>query len=289
MKIKLLFIGVIISLLLINVGCVEEDLGVKTALTEIRIGDLPSDDFDHIWINFSEIKLHRSGNNSGWYNISISKTIDLLYLHVNNLNETLGILEVDIGNYTKLWINVTNATGQLNSTKENVTIKIPSNILKIQQLFKLTQGNHTITIDIDLKSSIHKIGIEYKLFPVISRLEHRHKNKVKFKEDNPGQLKKMIENRPPVIDVVTNGSRGKPVSAIIGQSITFNASETFDIDDDNITYSWDFGDGTNAIGPVVNHSYDKQGSYWVVLSASDEVSQSTEIIEIHIKVKKQGS
>ena len=45
----------------------------------------------------------------------------------------------------------------------------------------------------------------------------------------------MVENRPPVVDVVANGSRGKPIKAVIDEEITFNASETFDIDGDEIT------------------------------------------------------
>ncbi len=86
---------------------------------------------------------------------------------------------------------------------------------------------------------------------------------------------------------MTNGSRGKPITVSIGQNISFNATETFDIDGDSITYYWDFNDGTNATGLVVNHSYGKQGSYWVVLTASDNESDATETIEIHVTVKKQ--
>lgn len=294
MKMKILAVCIIIGLFVFACGCIEKEEGVvveaKIAFTEFCVGDIPTDDFDHIWITFSEIRLHKSGNDSGWVNIPVNKTVDLLYLHINNLNETLGIANITVGNYTKLWINVSNATGILNETQETVNFTIPSGTLKIQQLFKLQEGNNTITVDIDLNNSILKYGggEEYKLLPVISRLEHLHENKWQFREHNRSRIKNMVENRPPVIDVVTNGSRGKPVTAVVDENITFNASETFDIDDDNVTYYWDFDDGTNATGSVVNHSYDGHGSYWVKLTASDDESDATETIEIHIVVKKQN-
>ncbi|MCK4332126.1 MAG: DUF4382 domain-containing protein [Thermoplasmatales archaeon] len=291
MKMKIFVVCAIVVLLVFTSGCVEqEEVGVKTSLTGIRIGDMPTEDFSHINVTFSEIKLHKSGNNSGWVNFSMeSISVDLIYLHLNNLTEKLAEMEIDVGNYTKLWITVDNVTGVLNATNETVYFDVPSKTLKIQQLFKIQEGNNTITVDIDLNSSILKYGggEKYKLLPVISRLEHHHEHKLQFRENNKNKLKNMVENRPPVIDVVTNGSRGKPITASIGQNISFNATETFDIDGDSITYYWDFDDGTNATGLVVNHSYDKQGSYWVVLTASDNESDATETIEIHVTVKKQ--
>lgn len=292
MKIKIVVVCATIALFILTSGCVQqqEEVGIKTSLTEIRFGDMPTDDFKHINITFSEIKLHKSGNDSGWVNFSMeSISVDLIYLHLNNLTEKLAEMEIDVGNYTKLWITVDNATGVLNATNETVYFDVPSKTLKIQQLFKIQEGNNTITVDIDLNSSILKYGggEKFKLLPVISRLEHHHEKKLQFREHNRSKIRNMVENRPPVIDVVTNGTRGKPITASIGQNITFNATETFDIDGDNITYYWDFGDGTNATGLVVTHSYDKQGSYGVVLTASDDESNATETIEIHVTIKKQ--
>ena len=271
-------------------GCTEE-AGIKTTLTEIKVGDMPTDDFENIWINFSEIRLHN--NETGWETIPPDEEklpIDLLKLHVQGINVTLGIEHIPIGNYTKLWLNITNATGKLKEENggEIIEFTIPSGVLKIQQLFKLGEGENTITVDIDLNNSILKYGNgdNYKLLPVISRLTHKHNNQIKFQEKDKKKLHDMIENRAPVIDVVTNGSRGKPVTTTIGQEIPFNASEKFDIDGDDIIYNWDFGDGETGTGEVTTHIYNNQGSYWVTLTATDGILDSSYTIQIHVSVKK---
>ena len=280
MKMKIFVVCAATVLFVIASGCVEVqdeeangEVESKMSFTEIRVGDMPTDDFSHVNITFSEIKLHKSGNDSGWVNISMDNTtVDLLYLHINNLTEQLGIGEIEIGNYTKLWIIVENATGVLKATNETIYFDVPSGTLKIQQLFKLQEGNNTITVDINLDNSILIHGDKYKILPVISRIQHHHKNKLKFSEDE--------------IDVEEEGSRGKPIKVSVGENITFNATDTFDVVGDDINYSWDFGDGTNGTGAVVVHSYDENGSYWVVLTVNDN---SQEFIKyIHVTVKKQG-
>ena len=70
-------------------------------------------------------------------------------------------------------------------------------------------------------------------------------------------------NRPPValVDVVRKTCPGSVVE--------FDASRSFDPDGGPIAYSWDFGDGNTATGPVVSHSYAEPGTYRPVLTVSD--------------------
>jgi len=70
------------------------------------------------------------------------------------------------------------------------------------------------------------------------------------------------------------------------ENITFNASGTYDVEGDNVSYYWDFGDDTNGTGAIVIHSYAETGSYWVELTVSDGELESTE--QIHVMVKQQG-
>jgi len=55
-----------------------------------------------------------------------------------------------------------------------------------------------------------------------------------------------------------------------GESITFNASSSYDPDGTIISFHWNFGDGENATGEVTTHSYDDDGNYTVTLKVMDD-------------------
>ena len=50
---------------------------------------------------------------------------------------------------------------------------------------------------------------------------------------------------------------------------TFDATGSADPENEKISYSWDFGDGNTAVGPVVDHRYEKSGEYFVNLKITD--------------------
>jgi peptide/nickel transport system substrate-binding protein len=58
--------------------------------------------------------------------------------------------------------------------------------------------------------------------------------------------------------------------ANIGETITFDGSNSSDIDGEIVKYLWTFGDGTNATGKVVTHSYSKSGVFSVTLNVTDD-------------------
>ena len=51
--------------------------------------------------------------------------------------------------------------------------------------------------------------------------------------------------------------------------IKFDATGSTDADGDGLTYKWNFGDGTEAEGPVVSHRYPSSGVYPVLLTVND--------------------
>ncbi len=57
-------------------------------------------------------------------------------------------------------------------------------------------------------------------------------------------------------------------NGIEGGAISFSASAT-DPGPDTLNYTWDFGDGTAGVGASVQHSYQNEGVYSVVLTVSD--------------------
>ncbi len=74
-----------------------------------------------------------------------------------------------------------------------------------------------------------------------------------------------VKNRPPVADLTASAT-------IVDkkETVTFDASPSYDPDGTIVAYSWDFGDGTTATGVSVSHSYPESGAYIVTLTVTDD-------------------
>jgi hypothetical protein len=155
-------------------GCINTG---KMSLTTFLISDAPSENFSHINITFSQVKVHKMGLNnttSGWISIDMeSKTVDMIYLHEYNLSAVLGVQNLSVGVYSKFWIVIDNATGVLKQTGEDIVFDVPSGDLKYQKLFRIKEGSTTIDVEIDLDRSVLYVpeGGVWKLTPVISDVE----------------------------------------------------------------------------------------------------------------------
>ncbi|MGD8565962.1 MAG: PKD domain-containing protein, partial [Candidatus Bathyarchaeota archaeon] len=67
------------------------------------------------------------------------------------------------------------------------------------------------------------------------------------------------------------------VSVLTGESISFNASSSFDLDGSIVSFWWDFGDGSNSSGVTVSHSYVGDGVYTVTLTVTDDDGASDSV------------
>ena len=70
-------------------------------------------------------------------------------------------------------------------------------------------------------------------------------------------------NLPPVANA------GGPYSGYRNTPIAFNGTASSDPDNDPLTYTWTFGDGSTGTGPTPNHPYASAGNYTVTLVVSD--------------------
>jgi len=67
-----------------------------------------------------------------------------------------------------------------------------------------------------------------------------------------------------------------PTTPLVGQSVTFNASASYDPDGTIIQYSWNFGDNTkvNETDSISTHTYAAVGTYNVTLTVTDDDEQT---------------
>jgi hypothetical protein len=69
----------------------------------------------------------------------------------------------------------------------------------------------------------------------------------------------------------------------IGDSITFSAERSNDMDGSLVSFQWDFGDGNSSSQRVVDHTYTDVGSYTVTLTVSDNRgAQATDTMFVRV-------
>jgi PKD repeat protein len=79
------------------------------------------------------------------------------------------------------------------------------------------------------------------------------------------------------IEDILNLVKGVPVAAfsftpetpVVGQVVTFDASESYDLNGYIVGYLWNFGDGTNDTGMIVEHIYVTHGTFTITLTVID--------------------
>jgi len=76
--------------------------------------------------------------------------------------------------------------------------------------------------------------------------------------------------KPPVVSFTY-----KPPNPRVNETVTFDASESYDQDGQIVSYNWNFGDGTTGEGKIATHSYSKEGNYKVTLTVVDNDGQSS--------------
>jgi parallel beta-helix repeat protein len=65
-----------------------------------------------------------------------------------------------------------------------------------------------------------------------------------------------------------------PYTGLVSYEITFDASQSFDLDGSISSYAWTFGDGTDGTGETVEHAYSTNGNYTVTLVVTDNAGKT---------------
>jgi len=90
-------------------------------------------------------------------------------------------------------------------------------------------------------------------------------------EDNSGSLCnfatdqcKVFVNFSPIVNI------GKDRIASVNEPLSFNGTDSRDIDGKIISYEWNLGDGSKNSGTNITHAFQKPGTYRVRLAVTDD-------------------
>ena len=90
--------------------------------------------------------------------------------------------------------------------------------------------------------------------------------------------------------VVQRGVNAPPVALIdapmigfLNESVAFDGSSSLDEDAATLSFSWDFGDGSNDTGASTHHAFEVRGAYTIVLTVTDVMGlQGSAQVGIHV-------
>ena len=95
-------------------------------------------------------------------------------------------------------------------------------------------------------------------------------------------------NVAPVINLLRATRDGEDVMITAANTdIAFNAAAT-DANDDTLTYTWNFGDGTTANGPLALHAFAGAGMFTVMLTVSDGQLSASGTLNITVLAPASG-
>ncbi len=106
--------------------------------------------------------------------------------------------------------------------------------------------------------------------------------------ENATMSVQVADTTPPQVSFVIRDKDGSEVTSLTeGRVYTFNASATTDNLDtlEDLAFLWSFGDGTEASGVSVTHTYDEYGDYDLLLNVTDQagnVGNSTRELVVEV-------
>jgi len=95
----------------------------------------------------------------------------------------------------------------------------------------------------------------------------------------------MVASAPPVASFTYS-----PKTPVVNQTVTFDATSSYDPDGSILSYEWKLGDGSTASGQIVSHSYQSPRGYRITLTVTDEkglTSTVTKSIKVTESTEKE--
>ncbi|MFA5363039.1 MAG: PKD domain-containing protein [Candidatus Omnitrophota bacterium] len=158
-------------------------------------------------------------------------------------------------------------------------VSIPSSGMKyaVAQSLSTEWGSTEIPVNAEASERVQYI---------ITKLTQKYANAaVRVKDDKGNPVPIYFRKGAPVARVISSPPLQKEESKC--NRYTFDATKSYDPNNEKLSYAWDFGDGTASDKPVVTHVFEKGGEYTVKLTVKDtsgmecDTAQTSEIVKVN--------
>lgn len=105
-----------------------------------------------------------------------------------------------------------------------------------------------------------------------------------------------LSDDPPTVVVTVSGDNvtanetdnSTTYGAPVGANVTFDASDSTDPADGNLTFAWDLGDGNTTEGATVSYTYGTAGNYTVTVTATSDASDLSSSESVVVAAEAAG-
>ena len=159
--------------------------------------------------------------------------------------------------------------------------------------FETMPGSYTFAATITDNVKVNTVRIDYwyngstNMTATMKKTSSTYYEKTILPQGNPGHIYCVIYAN----DTSGNQANTKTPTAKTGGSyrgvvlspVTFNGTQSYDLDGTITTYTWDFGDGTTANDSITTHTYLADGNYTIKLTVTDNNGR-TNTATTHCKI-----
>lgn len=143
-----------------------------------------------------------------------------------------------------------------------------------ERVFKDIYVNQTLVVD----------------FPVVFDTEGTHSltvaideaDRISESDETNNEATVEFQVLPSQVNMAPKADGGNDRTGYVAKPLLFSAMYSTDPNGDDLTYSWDLGDGSLGSGVRAHHTYDELGDYRVVLTVSDGELTDTDTFTVHI-------
>ena len=178
-------------------------------------------------------------------------------------------------------VGINTSTGCVDTEIPNVVYSGPEAYPQTASIFNLSselrlifEGTEEGSFDlIGKKKSDEKKRVEFRhvitSFSTRAELNIGPNSNYKMRIDTNNDGHMDFERKPDLVNTYPVGSYISREKSIVKQTITFDASQSYDLDGGIVEHEWDFGDGSTGTGKIITHSYSSAGNYTVELTVTD--------------------